>query len=218
MGFIEDLAPIAPLIGGGIGAALAGPGGGAAGAGAGASIGGMFSQYVGGQQANAANRGIADAQMQFQERMSNTAHQRQVADLKAAGLNPLLSVNAGASSPTGAGAVMQNTMEGFSASAKEAALVSNEIKKQSKELELMDSQKKKLDVESKVISKGIPEADLKNKAYDIVRPLLDKLIKKYDSTAKEISQPPKFKDWKDAKESIKKNPLKYDKFPLERKP
>jgi len=88
-GVLAPIAPIAPIIGAGI-------------------------SYLGGRSQNVASAQAAQRQMDFQEEMSGTSYQRQIADLKAAGINPMLVSRLGGAS-TPAGAMPQFVNPGFQA-------------------------------------------------------------------------------------------------------
>lgn len=101
-GITSALSPVSSIIGAGIGAA---------------------SSLFGGEAQNQASAEQAAKQMDFQERMRATQYQTAVADLKAAGLNPMLAyTQGGAGTPSGASAPVGNPLGQAGSSAREAAM------------------------------------------------------------------------------------------------
>jgi hypothetical protein len=77
---------------------------------------------IGQSSANRRNIKLAREQMAFQERMSSTAHQREVEDLRKAGLNPILSAGGGgASTPSGARPEIESTLKDMAGSVQQMA-------------------------------------------------------------------------------------------------
>jgi hypothetical protein len=90
---------------------------------------------------NRASQKSANAQMSFQEEMSNTAYQRAMADMKAAGLNPILAGKLGGSTtPTGAMANIRDYGGSVSAGANAlttAMQTDSNVRKQEQEVKNM---------------------------------------------------------------------------------
>lgn len=130
---------------------------------------------VGSAVSSAFNVGESRANRRFQERMSSTAHQREVADLRAAGLNPLLSSKYGGSStPAGSMTQIENPLASAPQAGAEigrAALSSPLIKAQ------VATQVSQADLNSAQAAKVRAETKLSGQSYEqfaLMNPVLFK--------------------------------------------
>lgn len=102
-----------------------------------ASIPGV-GEYMGTKEANQTNIALARENNAFQERMSNTAYQRAMADMKKAGLNPMLAYQqGGASTPSGSVAkVDPKIATGLARTALEAYAIKKEANQKDSQTQL----------------------------------------------------------------------------------
>ncbi len=88
---------------------------------------GAVSSARGQRSTNAANANLNLENRQFQERMSNTAVQRRMADLKKAGINPILAGRYDATTPAGSVATFHNPNVAYTNLGANAAAVAKNV-------------------------------------------------------------------------------------------
>lgn len=173
------------------------------------------------QKLNQQQLAAAGTQMRFQERMSSTAYQRAMQDMKAAGLNPMLAFSqGGASAPSGAApTLVSESKTGLGQAAISSALGVADLRQKQQAVNTQQAQAEssiqlqkstaakeiaqtaKTQAETKSVLKDLPKKDVESQLYNEAGKAVNSLIRTLNTSARGQ------KDWGDkAVELIMGNP------------
>lgn len=159
-----------------------------------ATLGGAAVSAYGAHRANKASAASARDVMDFQREMSDTSVRRAMADMEAAGINPLLAGKYGASTPGGSSYSAQNELESIPGGVGSAI----QLKRMKAELENLGAQNaqihsqvalnvasaKKLAAETQLLDYSKLKEKALQPAYDLAGNMVDAGV----STAKEVGR------------------------------